>query len=51
MPYVFVTNKPRIQILTGDGDLVLDFIEDLTLAQKMAWKMNISHWTMKEPKA
>lgn len=49
-PYVYVTTKPRLQILTGEGELVLDFLEDSNLAQKIAWKMNLSHWSEKEPK-
>lgn len=47
--YNYVSTTPRLQILNQDNETVLDFLVDSNLAQKIAWRMNISHWSVKEP--
>lgn len=58
--YVSSNNSGTIQVRLGrtntptadqvDDPIVLDFLSNTNRAQTIAHRMNLSHWTVKEPK-
>jgi len=44
--YNYVTLEPRLQIRDSKDNVVLDFLNNSDLAQKMARTMNLDHWSV-----
>ncbi len=43
--YNYVTLEPRLQIRDSKDNIVLDFLGNTDLAQKMARTLNLDHWS------